>query len=181
MKGSIFTCLQEMVEEHHGIRAWNTLLQIASPPNGGAWVSCESYPDEQLYALVDAMASMLNVDNASLLRAFGQYLFPRLHGGMPVVLPAGTSLFDFLELLDNLIHFETRKIDPFARPPRITMVSREQDEMILRYESERSLAELACGLIEGAGNLFAEPVSAFYELAIDDESPWVKLIVTRNR
>lgn len=181
MKGSIFSCLQEMVEERHGIRVWNALLQVANPPNGGAWVSCESYPDEQLYALVDAMTTMFNLDKAVLLKEFGQYLFPRLHGGMPVRLPADTSLFDFLELLDNLIHFETRKVDPGARPPRITLVSRSQDVMVLRYESERSLAELACGLIEGAGKLFAEPVSASHELADDDEYPWVRLIVTRRR
>ena len=52
MKGIVFNILNEMVEEQFGMAAWDGLLDAVG--SEGIYVATETYPDEELLALVAA-------------------------------------------------------------------------------------------------------------------------------
>ena len=53
---------------------------------------------------------------------------------------------------------EVRKLYPDAELPRLFVETREAERLVLRYESPRSLEDLAEGLLRGCAHHFADPM-----------------------
>jgi len=85
----------------------------------------------------------------TLVQAFGEYMFGRFLSLYPRFFVGITSVLDFLEGIETVIHTEVRKLYPDAQLPQFDC-SRTADGLDMRYSSPRHFGDLAEGLIKGA-------------------------------
>jgi hypothetical protein len=161
MKGIIFNAVADAVIGLGGEDLWDELLEAANL--GGAYTSLGSYPDAELFALVEAASNKLEKEPADVLAIVGELAFPHLSGRHPELVGDHTGAISLLCTLNDVIHPEVLKLYPDASCPDFTTLRREDNELDLLYRSERRLPQLAIGLIRGAANLYEE------EVAIDVE------------
>lgn len=154
MKGIVHNMLADMVEERFGLDAWDAILDKAG--SDGVFVATESYPDEDLMALVASASEVSGIEAHTLVYAFGQYMMPRFHESYPVFFKEGMRLRDFLESVDQVIHIEVRKLYPEANLPKFDYENGEIKRLTMLYRSPRKLCRLAEGLIDGAAAIFGE-------------------------
>ncbi len=90
------------------------------------------------------------------LRRFGAALFARLAVLHAVFFVGVDSAFDFLAGFERGVHDELRTLDPALDPPRMEAERLGPDRLRLRYRSDRGLAALAHGMLEGCLAHFCE-------------------------
>ena len=162
MKGVVFNLLNEMVEERFGFEAWESLLEATG--SDGVFVATESYPDEELLALVGAASEATGIAVPDLVRAFGTYMVPRFREHYPKFFEDHTHLRSFLLTVDQVILVEVRKLMPDAGLPEFADEDDDdEDDLTMIYRSPRKLCALAEGLIDGSATAFGTE----YELVHD--------------
>ncbi|MCP5180603.1 MAG: heme NO-binding domain-containing protein [Pseudomonadales bacterium] len=154
MKGVVFNILADMVESSYGIEAWDGLLLATGLE--GVYVATESYPDEELYALVEAASKATGIEASALVPAFGRYMMPAFVEQYPMFFPEGQTLKQFLLTVDAVVHKEVRKLFPDAGLPEFRYRDDRPDALTMVYRSPRRLCALAEGLVQGAADHFGE-------------------------
>ena len=158
MKGTVFTLLQDMVEEKLGVDVWEEIIAESNLESGGVYTSAQHYPDQEAFALVGALHAKTGAPVEDLLQGFGEYMFEHLHNSLPESVETPGSYFDYLESVHSHIHVEVRKLDQEATLPDLFVIGREGDTLTLDYQSPRGLCHLAIGLLKGAAKVFDEEV-----------------------
>ena len=161
MKGIVFNLLNEMIEEQLGLEAWDELLNQTGLD--GIYVATQTYPDDELLALVAAAEAHTQTPAADLVRAFGEYMVPAFAKNYPVFFENQSCLKSFLLTVDQVIHVEVRKLYPEAGLPEFQYEDRDDDSLTMIYRSPRKLCALAEGLIAGSAKHFQQN----YELKHD--------------
>jgi len=159
MKGIIFTEFLDMVEQRFSPQTLDQVLRAAQLPSDGAYTAVGSYDHGEIWRMVCELSKVAEIPVPELLRAYGEYLFPRLLSGHPQLLDGMHSSFDLLQSLDGLIHREVAKLYPDAELPRFEVLERSAERMTLVYESRRPFADLAEGLIRACGHHFGQDLS----------------------
>lgn len=152
MKGIVFNILNDMVEEKFGLAAWDGLLE--STGSDGIFIAPETYPDEELIALVTAAETATGIPLQDLVFSFGEYMVPKFFDNYPIFFDAHTELIPFLLTVDQVIHVEVRKLYPEAGLPEFKYESAQSDRLTMIYQSPRKLCQLAEGLISGSAKHF---------------------------
>lgn len=152
MKGVVFNILEEMVIEKCGMSTWNDILQERSLD--GVYTSAESYPDEELFSLVETISQKTEIPMATLIGAFGEFLFDGLVKKHPVFTDSEDTLKGFLKSIHGVIHMEVRKLYENPSLPHFKYEDLSDNELLMRYTSPRKLCILAEGLIRGAANYY---------------------------
>lgn len=162
MKGVIFNILEEMVITECGMQSWNDILQQLELD--GIYTSTESYPDTELFALVNAISEQTGIPTATLTGAYGEFLFTRLAERYPLFIDSQPTLRDFLKSVDSVIHIEVKKL--FSNPslPKFECEDLEDGRLLMRYHSARKLCTLAEGLIRGAAIKYATTIEIEHEV-----------------
>ena len=137
MKGAIFIAFNEMIENTAGIDTWEQLLQRVEPKSGGIYTSVESYPDDELFALVGALSEITGKPASELVATFGNSLFGFLDKKYPIFTRQQPTFFDFIESIDGTIHKEVLKLYSDARLPHIIAKRLTDYEMLVLYSSPR--------------------------------------------
>ncbi|MBA2353710.1 MAG: heme NO-binding domain-containing protein [Acidobacteria bacterium] len=161
MKGIVFNLLEEVVSRRYGDDTWDQLLDAAGLD--GAYTSLGNYPDAQLFALVAAASTALDVPAHAVVRWFGREAIPLMAQKYPVFFDRHTQTRPFLTTLNSIIHPEVRKLYPGADVPDFVMDSSSPDLLRMDYMSARKLCAFAEGLIEGAAAHFGERVSITHD------------------
>lgn len=156
MKGIVFTEFLDMVDDTFGSFVTDSMLNDVDPPSGGVYTAVETYPCEELIALVRTLERRVGMTMPVLLKTYGRHLFGRFVDRYPELFESYYDSFSMLEGLDGDIHKEVRRLYPDADLPRFTCRRESPDRMIMVYSSLRPLADLAHGLIEGCGQHFGE-------------------------
>lgn len=107
-----------------------------------------------------------DLDVPLLVKTFGNYLFTRFVVLYPSFFENTHSCFDFLELIENHIHVEVKKLYPEAELPSFDTTKIDDNTLEMIYSSERPFAPVAEGLIEGAITYFKEQI----DLQVEDLS-----------
>ncbi|MCA9186307.1 MAG: heme NO-binding domain-containing protein [Pirellulaceae bacterium] len=154
MKGIVFTCLNEMVEDTFGVAAWDDMLGQAHLD--GVYTAADTYADAEMLALVGAMSDRTGTAPADLIREFGKYMLPKMAEQYPVFFPPGMVARQFLLSVHDIIHVEVKKLFPDAELPTFQYEMPADDQLVMVYRSRRQLCVLAEGLIEGAAAYFGE-------------------------
>jgi DNA-binding transcriptional LysR family regulator len=102
-----------------------------------------------MVALVSQLSLRLDKPVPALLNHFGKYLFQRFTVIHPQYVVSHSSAFDLLQMLDDHVHVEVRKLYKDAELPSFTHERLDEDRMVFVYRSRRALADFAHGLIEG--------------------------------
>ena len=158
MKGLVFRLLENMVVDRLGLQAWDTLVAQTELRTRGGFIGSETYPDEDLIALVRTASRLTGRPVDELLRSFGRYVFPDLVGWYVTIVAEREGAKSFLMSVDRSIHLEVRKLHVGAVVPEFTYEDLEPNRLVMIYRSERRLCDLAEGLIEGVGDHFGEDI-----------------------
>jgi predicted hydrocarbon binding protein len=154
MKGMIFTALADLVETEYGMSTWNRALAQVDSCVDGAYVSAESYPAEEMQALVGALTDELGETPEALLDAFGRKLFKELYGLYPELVDVHSELVPFLSTVGSVIHEEMKILHADAEVPDMHHEIKDRRHLKMYYQSPRRLCLLAEGLIRGAAQHF---------------------------
>jgi hypothetical protein len=173
MKGVVFNLLEEMVEQEFGMAVWDALLEETG--QDGIYVSTESYPDEKLVALVVAAHEKSGIPVNDLVRAFGEFMFPRFYAQNQKFFQSGMTLKEFLLLVDRVIHVEVRKLHPDAGLPHFDYIDEQDNELTMIYSSPRKMCMLAEGLITGAAKHFDTEYTLSHDQCMHDGADTCKL------
>ncbi|MCU0796243.1 MAG: heme NO-binding domain-containing protein [Akkermansiaceae bacterium] len=157
MKGIVFTEFLEMIEARHDGDFADDLIVTAGLPHDGAYTAVGTYPHTEMVALVVRYSAMSEIPVPEVLKGFGRHLFERFAVLYPVFFDQVRCPLDFLGTIEDVIHVEVRKLYPDAELPRFDAVRPEPGVLELTYRSERHLADLAEGLIEGCVKHFGVP------------------------
>lgn len=168
MKGVVFTEFLDMVDTSFSPAVTDRIVEIAAPPNDGAYTAVGTYDAAEMVALVQALSAETGQPIDALLHAFGRYLlgrFAALHGGY--FSDAGGT-FRLLESLDERIHTDVRKLDANAELPHFDCRQTGDGSLEVDYSSPRGLARLAEGLIAACIEHYGEPIELRIESQSDD-------------
>lgn len=59
----------QFVKEKFGIGVWDDLLETVRSESGGIYTSTDTYDNEELFALLDALSEMTRMDTNDLIRS----------------------------------------------------------------------------------------------------------------
>ncbi|MCA9267556.1 MAG: heme NO-binding domain-containing protein [Planctomycetales bacterium] len=149
MKGVIFTEFAEMVEQSWSPELWDDVLDSLRLDSDGAYTAVGNYDYRELAAIVEELSHRTGVDRDGLHFQFGKHLLRRFADKFPEFFDHPDA-FSFLETVDGRIHVEVLKLYPDAAPPDIATTRVDADTLLLGYESKRSLADFAHGMIQAA-------------------------------
>lgn len=154
MQGVVFTLFNDMIVEKFGMEMWNMLLEESSPESGGVYTSSIQYKDEELMEMVSLLSSKTEIPVNTLVKVFGNYLFPKLLAGSPVDVSKSSDIKSLLRAVGDVIHVEVKRLYPDAYLPKIKLNDIDKTHAELLYQSKRQLCMLCEGLIEGAAEHF---------------------------
>lgn len=175
MKGVIFNVLEEMVIDQCGMEAWNEILNQLSLD--GVYTAGESYPDNELFNLVQCISEKTGMPAETLVEAFGEFLFDRLKERYPIFVESEKNLKAFLLSVEDVIHLEVKKLFNNPNLPTFTYTELSDKELLMRYSSPRKLCLLAEGLIRGAAKHYNSAISISHPVCMHKGSPHCDLII----
>jgi len=158
MKGSVFLGFEAYINDTFGMELWQNCLDATTNNHQDVYLASELYDDSELVSLISAASKLTNNTVSDLLREFGAHFFTTLYSLVETKLPEGLTLFEFLELVDSVIHVEVQKSDINAYTPNLFYDSPKENELLMRYSSKRNLCYFAEGLVLGAAKQFDEQV-----------------------
>ena len=156
MKGIVFTKFLEMIEEQDGYEIVDKILLDVKPESGGVYTAVGTYPHSEIVEMVVSYSKHKQIEVGAALKFFGRYLFDVFYNSYSDFFDPNHTAFDFLESIDNYIHIEVAKLYPDAQLPKFTTERQEPDTLVMVYDSERKMSDLAYGLIERTLEHFKE-------------------------
>ncbi|BDY05813.1 heme NO-binding domain-containing protein [Ferrimonas sp. YFM] len=166
MQGIIFTEFLDLVDNAFGPEVTEAMLERVSPASGGAYTRVGNYDHQEMVQLVVTLSDLVAKPVPDLLYTYGYHLFPRLLTLYPQRLAQCHESFEFLQVVENEIHTQVKKIHANAQVPTFEFPHTEDGYMEVIYNSERGLADVAHGLIAHCCDHFKERV----EIAMEDLS-----------
>jgi hypothetical protein len=163
MKGIVFTEFSEMIEGQFGLEYWDKLVTSCDLESKGAYTSIGTYDHSELVQLVIKLSTDKNIPLPVLLESFGEYLFRSFTVLYPEFFSKVSSILDFLESVEEYIHVEVMKLYPDAELPKFTCERVDDYTLIMLYQSDKSMANLAVGLINGALEFYQEKGKVLFE------------------
>ena len=89
------------------------------------------------------------------------------------------TALSFLDSVENFVHVEVKKLYPDADLPRFITEHRDENHIVLIYQSEKRLESFAKGLMYSCGEYFNEPLDIKHEV-INEEPYQVNFLVEKK-
>jgi hypothetical protein len=156
MRGVVFTELIEFVEEKLGFEIADKMIEQSKLAHGGVFTQGGNYPFEEMVQLLTALSNLTGESPETLLEIFGEHLFNVLVKIYGKDIKADNSSLDFIDSVEHYVHVEVKKLYPDAELPTFTTTSKEDNKLIIIYQSEKKLDAFALGLIKSCGNYFGD-------------------------
>lgn len=156
MKGIVFTEFLEMVEAKFGYETVDTILSMKPLASEGVYSSVGTYSHTEMVTLVVNLNEQTQIPLATLLETFGEYLFNSLFKAYGAMFSDLTNAFDMLSSIEKYIHVQVKKLYPDAELPTFIIEEHTPAKLVMLYQSERRMADLAVGLIRGCLKQFGE-------------------------
>lgn len=159
MKGLIFTEFLEFVEQTSSYDMVDQILLKSHPPSGGCYTSIGTYKTEELIQLVDTLSAEKGLPASEILKTFGEHLFRVFTIKFSQFINKQTTVFNFLSQIETHIHVEVKKYYPEANLPHFQFNLESPEKLIMVYQSDRPLADMAEGLIIGCICYYQENIT----------------------
>ena len=178
MKGIVFTEFLEMVEDKFSPEIADKIIEASKLPSDGAYTAVGTYDHSELVSLVGNLSEETDIDIPLLIQTFGIYMFGRFKALYPSFFEGNLSTFGFLQLIENHVHIEVKKLYPEAELPTFdtTLINEKTLEMI--YTSKRPFAPLAHGLMLGCIENYNESIEITQEDLSGGDNKHVKFTLT---
>ena len=180
MKGIVFTEFLEMVESKFSPELADSIIDGAQLPSGGAYTTVGTYDHSEMIKLVSCLSKETGISTAELMQSFGIYMFERFYVLFPKYFDGVDSSFRFLELIEDYIHVEVRKLYPEAELPSFDCDTSQPGRLCLTYQSNRPFAALAEGLIRGCIAHFREAADIQVEDLSNGKGTAARFVITRR-
>ena len=178
MHGIIFSALKKYVRTRLGDEAW-TNLKTAAGLADRVYLPVQTYPDEEIDALIQTVAMLSGITADQLLQDFGKSMIPEfLTVYRPLLHPEWRTL-DLLEHIESKIHPAVRTNNPGARPPVLEIERMTTSQVVIRYRSPRNWCALGKGLIQGVADHYGERVTIQETTCQRDRGEACEITVTR--
>jgi hypothetical protein len=161
LKGLVFTTFYDFCEERLGEEGLDEIIEAANLPHAGGYTSVGTYPFDEMVALITAYVRRSGQSMPEVMGQFGEYCFSCWVRKFPHLFQ-GRDLFDVLASIDDFHESEVRRLYPDAELPSFKVTQRSDDRMTLGYVSCKPLADLAIGVIRGAGKHLGCPVDVSF-------------------
>jgi predicted hydrocarbon binding protein len=179
MHGIIFSALKKYVRTRLGDEAW-TNLRTAAGLADRVYLPVQTYPDAEIDALIQTVASLSGITNDQLLHDFGRSMVPDfLTVYRPLLQPDWRTL-DVLEHIEKKIHPAVRTNNPGANPPALEIERTAENHVVIKYRSERQWCALGRGLIQGIADHYGEKVTIGEETCQQRGQETCEIAVTRT-
>ena len=156
MKGTIVKCMEELVSKKFGARKWKESLEQAGIPGGRTFTALGDVDEIEFTRIMKGVVGIAFLSMEQAMEAFGEYwstvYAPNVYHAY---FSGAKSAREFLLNLDHIHEVMTKSIK-FARPPRFRYEWKEENLLIMHYESSRGLVALMPGLIRGVGKYYQE-------------------------
>jgi hypothetical protein len=161
LKGLVFTTFYDFCEDQVGADALDEIIEAADLPHAGGYTSVGTYPFDEMVALITAYVRRSGLTMPVVMEQFGAFCFASWVKKFPHLF-ADRDLFDVLANINDFHESEVRKLYPDAELPSFEVAARTAHYIVLEYKSCKPLADLAVGVIRGAGEHLGSPVSVSY-------------------
>ena len=159
MKGTIVSCLKEMVVEKFGKAAWEASLEKSGLPKNMVFLATEDVDDAAALTVVGNLCKELGVTLEQAADAFGEYWMtvyaPKIYKDYFRNCPTAK---DFL-LKMNDVHATVTKTIKNARPPKFEYNSKSPNVLSMTYKSDRNLVPFFQGLVKGVAKYYNQSVT----------------------
>ncbi|RYU78250.1 heme NO-binding domain-containing protein [Hymenobacter persicinus] len=179
MHGSIINLLKRFVQVHYDHSTWLRLVEL-SGLSSADFEMMRVYPDEQMFALVGQAAEMTGIPAAELQEKFGEFLVPDLMLVYKRYVQPGWDTLAMIEHTEEAMHGAVRRDLPGTRPPALHVTRRSENELEVRYESERRMGALAVGIIRGLATYFDEADQIEVQATTREDGQQVTIQVRRH-
>ncbi len=157
MHGIIFAELKKFADSALGAAAWPAIAAEAGVGQV-SYLATETYPDEQLSALVGAAVRRSGIPAPQLLEQFGAFIVPDLVKVFGAFVKREWTALDLLENTESVIHKAVRLGDPKATPPQLRISRPTPSQVTIEYSSPRRLCAVAKGIMRGVAAHYREPL-----------------------
>jgi len=141
-----------------GKDGWRQLVHDAHVERPNYRVT-ESYPDDELTALILALARRTDRRVNDVLEDFGRAAASELLGVYGSFVRPEWRTLDVVEHTEHVIHRAVRMRDPGAAPPGLVAERRGRDEVAVLYRSERRMCAFGQGIILALADHYGERIS----------------------
>lgn len=179
MKGIVFTEFFEMVEEKFGYEMVDSLITTTELPSGGIYTAVGTYNHGEMIDLVVNLSQRAEIPIPQLLRVFGGYLFQTFTKTYRHFIEKAPDAFSFLASIHDYIHVEVKKLYPDAELPHFDIVQPDDKTLIMNYYSNRKMADLAYGLIDGCMKHFGEDAQV-NQTSLNEEGSSVRFVIIKK-
>ncbi|WP_435347120.1 heme NO-binding domain-containing protein [Haloarchaeobius sp. HRN-SO-5] len=178
MHGIILKGLKDFVVDTYDQQTWNQICEAADIERR-LYVPVTEYPDEHVFALVEAAVDLSGEEPADLLRAFGRFVVPQLVQTYGVHVDEDWTGLDLIENVERYIHqaLRSKNISTFD-PPGIDARRIDAGTVVVDYDSDRQLCDVAMGLVQGIGEHYDESLDVEERQCMHDGAPSCKFVVT---
>lgn len=156
MKGTVITCLREVVIGAAGESTWQACLAAAGFEPYTVFHLAEDVPDHKTLALIQAVCTKLGLTLEQAGDAFGEHWVnayaPRLYKQLYGRYPDARSFFTNI----NEMHGRVTKHIADAKPPRFRLEWTSPTTLVMHYESHRGLIDVAAGMARAMGRFYGE-------------------------
>ena len=181
MKGIVFTEFLEMVEDKFSPNMADKIIDASKNlSTDGAYTAVGTYHHSELIELVSHLSEETEIDLGLLVKTFGIYLFGRFVALYPSFFEENSSTFGFLQLIENHVHVEVRKLYPDAELPTFDTNLLNDNHLEMIYQSKRPFAPLAEGLMLGCMEYYGETIEIQKEDLSGGENKHVKFTLIKE-
>jgi Haem-NO-binding len=156
MKGTVITCLREIVIGAGGEATWQACLLAAGFEEFTVFNLAEDVADAKALALIQAVCTKLDLSLEQAGDAFGDHWVnayaPRLYKQLYGRYPDARSFFSNI----NEMHARVTKHIADAKPPRFRLEWPTPSTLVMHYESHRGLIDVAVGMARAMGRFYGE-------------------------
>jgi hypothetical protein len=178
MKGIVFTEFLDMVEDKFGDEMVDDIIKDSNLSTNGAYTAIGTYPHSEIITLVVNLSKYSKIPVPDLVYVFGKHLFGRFTTLYASLLEGYNDAFTFLEGIETYIHVEVKKLYPDAQLPFFNC-HRENGQLVMDYKSDRAMADLAHGLMDGSFEYFNQNVDVKREDTGGGDGTSVRFYLTK--
>lgn len=175
MHGIVHRSLKQYVIERSDDDGWNIVTDVADIEDD-MFLPIAEYPDEDVVAVLDAVADLTNHPRSAVAIDFGRYLVPQMLETFEPLVDDGWSALDAVAGLD---HLYARVVSKEGDPESVTVTTRrpDADTVVIEYTADRDLSAMLEGIVRGIASEYDAELTVEREAGEDPDGPDVVLTV----
>jgi hypothetical protein len=157
MKGSITSCLAQLIETTFGKEKWEAVRDHAGAQSvAGLKLATSDVDDAVASRLIQSTCKILGLTEQQAADAFGEYwcctYAPKVY---KAYLQRFRSAREMILGMDQ-VHSDVTNNMANARPPRFEYHWEDENSLVVTYKSPRGMMSIYVGLARGVGKYFKE-------------------------